>query len=179
MWLQHTEANSLHALSHSAYAVIVASVIAFLCLGVVICTCSFVSSVRLLILCAGRRMSAARNELHELGAKVPRQDCKHAAHFTGRSMEEASFKGYCETALSTHGQHTVNTRSTYGQHTVNTRSTQPINHYFPTILMEFGHNALKVYLNILNMAARCLHFFWKCHEFFILSERVDRMLTVC
>ena len=88
------------------------------CLGVVLCARSFVSLVRLLILCTGRRLPAARNEL---GAKAHRQDWEHATHyFKGRSLEEASFKGHCETSQFTHGQHTVNIRSTHGQHTVNT-----------------------------------------------------------
>ena len=84
------------------------------CLGVVLCTRSFVSLVRLLILCTSRRLPAARNEL---GAKARRQESEHATHyFKGRSLEEASFKGHCETSQFTHGQHTVNIRSTYGQH---------------------------------------------------------------
>ena len=91
------------------------------CSGVVLSTRSFASLVRLLILCTGRRLPAACNEL---GAKARKQDCEHATHyFKGRSLEEASFKGHCETSQFTHGQHTVNIRSTYGQHPENTRNS--------------------------------------------------------
>ena len=116
------------------------------CLGVVLCTRSFASLVRLLILCTGRRLPAARNEL---GAKARRQDCEHAAHyFKRRSLEEASFKGHCETSQFTHGQHTVNIRSTRGQHTVNTFRKYKEFVTFPTKAASVWWSCLK-YSNIL------------------------------